>query len=797
MSSPSADSSLPARASVVVIGGGVMGCSVLYHLAKMGAADCVLLEKHKLSAGTTWHSAAQVRTLRSGKNLTAMALYAAQLYPRLEEETGHSAGWQNTGALSIACSPGRLAHIHRQKAVADMCGASANLISAGEAKERWPLLNEKDVIGAVWSPDDGRVGPTDLCAALAKGATAAGARVVENAEVGGIVLRGGKVAGVETSRGHIETDAIAVCAGLWSRETAALAGANAALWPCEHFYLLTRPFGGIVRLPVLADHDSHLYIRDESGGLLVGCFEPHARAADPARLKNFAFQLLPEDWDHFEPMMQNALHRIPALADAEIKTLLNGPESFTPDGKCLLGETLETPGLFLGCGMNSVGVVSGAGAGRALAECMLRKPPTIPLPEADPKRFPACWNSAAALSVRAPETLGTTYDIHYPGWQKRSARNLRHTPLHAVWQKHGAHFGQTAGWERPLYFNKTREPTLTFDRPEWFAQTGAEARRATEEAAVFELSPLGVISVCGADAEKFLNRVCANDMTKPPGRVIYTLMLNEHGGIESDLTAFRLSEECYRLHTGAADIGRDLAWLRRHLKSGERADIADESGARAMLGLFGARAGDIAAAAALNSLRYFHHGESEIAGRPVRAARMSYIGEFGWEITCEARDAAAVFAALEKSGACPAGLYAQNAMRIEKRFSAYHHELDSGVTPEDAGLEFSIDWRKPFVGKDALRSSESRKKIVGIVLEDEQACPLGEEPVYDGGGICGRTTSGAFGYRVQKPVALAMINRASLSSEKIAVEIAGQRFAGKIIDGAIYDPSGARMKPPA
>ncbi|MGI9297345.1 MAG: GcvT family protein [Gammaproteobacteria bacterium] len=787
---------LPARVSVVVIGGGVTGCSVLYHLSRLGA-DAVLLEKNTLSAGTTWHSAAQVRALRNTARMTEIVRYSRELYSRLEAETGQSAGWRNVGSLSVARTPGRLTHIRRQVAAAKSCGVRAEEIPPAEAKERWPLLNTDDIIGAVWSPDDGRAGPTDVCASLAKGAKNAGAKVYENIGVAEILTKNGKVAGVRAANGEtIRCDAVAVCCGLWSPEMAKTAGAAAQLWPCEHFYLLTKPFAGAAECAaVLADQDSYLYLREESGGLLVGCFEPHARAADPSRFANFAFQLLPEDWEHFEPMMQNALHRVPALADAEIKTLVNGPESFTPDGAFLLGETAETPGLFLGCGMNSVGVACGGGTGRALAEMICGAPPSIPLPEADPRRFPRCWNSAAALAERAPETLGRAYEIACPGRTPRTVRNLRLPPLHEIWQKHNAHFGQTAGWERPLYFGKTGEPEATFARPSWFFQTAEEVRRAGA-AAIFDLSFLGVISVHGADAESFLNRVCTNQMARPSGRIIYTLMLNEHGGIESDLTALRFGDEHYRLYTGAADVGRDLSHLRRLLREEERVQITDESGARARIGLFGEKARDISAVSELRGLRYFHHAETEIAGRPAHAARLSYIGEFGWEISCAPADAKTICAVLEESGATPAGLYAQDAMRIEKRFAAYHRELDSGVYPADAGMEFALDWDTPFVGRDAARSFQSGKKLVSIVLEDGQAFPCGEEPVYDGGRVCGRTTSAAFGHRVQKPVALAFLRRDSLSAKTVSVDVGGERFAGNIIDGAAFDPSGARMKSP-
>ena len=366
------------------------GCSTLYHLAKAGVSDAILLERNQITSGTTWHSAAQVRALRSTKNLTDLIKYSVSLYSGLEAETGQATGWINKGSLSIATNSERLVHIQRQEALAHLFGIKATSISPGEAKERWPLMNAEDVIGAVWSPDDGRVSPSDLCAALVKGAKVRGAKIFEETGVLGIRTESGKVKAVETAQGLVTCDAIALCTGLWSKATAELAQTRIPVWPCEHFYLLTRPIDGIVgNVPTLSDHDGNLYIRDDSGGLLVGCFEPMGKSIDPDRIgSDFAFQLLPEDWDHFEPMMRNALHRLPALETAEVKMLLNGPETFTPDGSFLLGEAAETQGLFLGCGMNSVGIATGGGAGMALAHNIVEGHMPFDLHEADPKRFP-------------------------------------------------------------------------------------------------------------------------------------------------------------------------------------------------------------------------------------------------------------------------------------------------------------------------------------------------------------------------------------------------------------------------
>ncbi len=784
-------STLPGHASVVVIGGGVMGCSTLYHLAKQGVGDAVLIERNKLTSGTTWHSAAQVRALRSSRNLTELIRYSISLYSQLEEETGQSTGWINKGSLSIATSEDRMIHTRRQEALAHLFDLQADWISPGEAKERWPLMNADDVLGAVFSPEDGRVSPSDLCAALVKGARSRGAKIFEDTGVTGILTDGGKVVGVETTAGTIKCDAIAVCAGLWSRKTAGLAGVGAPVWPCEHYYLLTKPVEGITgNMPTLSDHDSHLYIRDDSGGLLIGCFEPMGKAISPDRLgEDFSFQLLPEDWDHFEPMMMNALHRLPVLETAEVKTLLNGPESFTPDSSFMLGEAAETRGLFLGCGMNSMGVASGGGAGMALAHCIVEGHTPTDLHEADPKRFPDCYNSAEALTARSPEVLGNHYEITYPGRSYRSARNLRRAPLQAKWQAEQAHFAQVYGWERPLYFGKTEEPELTFGRPAWFDHVAREVRQAHDAAAIFDQSSFGKIRVTGPDAETFLSRVCANTMSRAPGRAIYTAMLNERGGFESDLTAMRLGDEDYRLYVGTTAIRRDMAWLRRHLREDERVRLHDETEEFAIVGLMGPEAAQIAdevGANALKALKFFTHGETEIAGKPVRGARLSYVGEPGWELTCSAQDAEAVYDALYTAGARPAGTLAQTSMRIEKRFLSYGHDLDTDVTPLEVGLDFAVDWSKDFVGKSALLKRQEdgiASTMVSIALDDVDANPLGNEPIYLGDDIIGQTTSAAFGYRVGKPVALAFVKAdrlADATGSQVHIDIARTLFSGRI-----------------
>ena len=794
-------SQLPSHASVIVIGGGVMGCSTLYHLAELGATDAILLERNKLTSGTTWHSAAQVRALRHSQNLTRMIQYSVDLYARLEQETGQSVGWIQKGSLSLATNPARLTHIKRQEALAHAYGIDAQSISVAEAKERWPLMNAEDVLGAVWSPDDGRVSPSDVCAALIKGARNRGAQLFENTGVTRILTQDGKITGVETTAGTISCDAIALCTGLWSREVGAMAGAEVPALACEHFYLLTKPIEGIVgNTPTLSDHDNRLYIRDDSGGLLVGCFEPIGKPIAPGILdESFEFGLLPEDWDHFEPMMMNALHRLPALESAEVKMLLNGPESFTPDGTFMLGETAETRGLFLGCGMNSVGIASGGGAGMNLAHLIMHGHTLYDLSEADAKRFAPIYNSLDHLMARAPEILGTHYDIAYPGKQLRTARNLRTLPLHDVYVTAGAHFGQFYGWERPLYFGKTTEPKLTFDRPDWFENVKSEVAAAHTKAAIFDVSPFGKIEVKGPDAETFLMKTCSGHMDRKPGSVIYTAVLNARGTFESDITAQRIAGDHYRLFVGTNAIKRDLAWFKRAAE-GLDVTLEDSTEKYATLSLMGPDAARIVAdcgAPELNDLGYYKVGPAYIADKHVRAARMSYVGEYGWEITCLSENAEPIYNAMVEAGATPAGLYAQTSMRIEKGFCAMGHELDGDTSPIEAGLMFAVRKSDGFVGHDALmerKASGAFCKTVSITIMNEDAVPLGHEPIYLNGEIIGQTSSCGFGYRVGKPIALGHVNTPLETGTQVQIDVAGTLYDAEITLGPLFDTTGMRMK---
>jgi 4-methylaminobutanoate oxidase (formaldehyde-forming) len=503
-------------------------------------------------------------------------------------------------------------------------------------------------------------------------------------------------------------------------------------------------------------------------------------------------------------MLENAMYRLPCLADADVRMLLNGPESFTPDGSFLLGESAETGGLFLGCGMNSVGVATGGGAGMALAHCIIHGHTPTDLHEVDPKRYPSVVNSVAALSARVPEVLGKHYEITYPGRQWSSARNLKKLPLQDRWAESGAYCGQVYGYERPQYFGANGEPELTFGKPPWFEQVGREVDQAHSKAAIFDQSSFGKIDIEGENACDFLNRVCANQIDRPPGKAIYTAMLNQRGGIESDLTVIRLADEHFRMFVGTASVKRDWAWLQKQLRPGEDVRLTDRTADYAIIGLMGPDSDRIVeslGAQSLNQLGYFENGGSEIAGKPVSATRLSYVGEAGWEIVCEADDAVMIYDALYAEGARPAGLFAQTSMRIEKGYLSYGHDLDTDLNPLEAGLGFAVAWDTEFLGKTsllALRSLPLEKQIVTILLDDIDAVPLGNEPVLLAGKIIGKTTSAAFGYRVGRPVVIALLQCGSFELKDdldVDVDIAGELFSGKVSLRPAYDPDGKTMRP--
>ncbi|MDP6120630.1 MAG: FAD-dependent oxidoreductase [Rhodospirillales bacterium] len=810
---------LPTQADTIVIGGGIIGCSTAYHLATQGCRDVVVLERSKLTSGTTWHSAALVRQLRSTIALTQLTQYSARLYASLARETGQETGWHRCGSLSIATNPDRHTHIRRQASLARAFGIEVDEVDRAEIQRLWPIANTDDMIGGVLLPSDGRVNPSDVCAALVKGAKSKGARVYEDTPVTGFVIANGRVVGVKTELGDIACGRVALCAGLWSREMAALAGVSAPLHACEHFALITKPIDGVSRdMPILGDHDGHMYIREESGGLLVGCFEPNAKPIDTGDLpRDFSFDLLNEDWDHFEPIMEGALHRVPALHDAEARMLLNGPESFTPDNGFLLGETPELGGFFLGCGMNSMGMASGGGVGRALAEWMLEGEPTMDLWPVDVRRFGPLRNDLRRLRERAAETMSLHYALSFPGREPATARNVRLSPVHERLAAKGAWFGERGGWERPNFFRAEggdEAPELRFGKPSWFDAVAAEHGAARHGVALFDQSPFGKLLVDGADAEPFLHRLCANDIGVAPGRVVYSPMLNHRGGYESDLVVLRLSETEFLLVTGTTQAVRDRHWLVTHLGEDERVTVTDTTIAGATLCVAGPRSRELLrrvspADFSNAAFPYFTHREIEIGNAVGCAARLSYVGELGWEIYVPADQAPALYDLLcdagEDLGLGDAGTFAMAGLRLEKGYCAWGHDIGPDDTPLEAGNGFAVKLDKPhpFLGREAIlrqRDGGVGKRRVLVMAEDGDVFLQGGEPIVVDGEIVGHVTSAAYGHTVGASVGMGFVKLGGgtvedlLAGARVEVEVACRRVAVWALREPPHDAEGRRPR---
>lgn len=793
--------SLPSHARTVVIGGGVIGCSIAYHLAREGRKDIVVLERSKLTSGTTWHAAGLVRRLRPSATLTKLINYSIDLYGELERETGQATGWTQTGSLTLATNEDRLTNIKRQVSLGRAFGLEAEVVDAARAKELWPLIEVDDVIGAVWSPADGRVNPSDVALALSKGARARGVRVFEDTAVTGLQKKGRRISGVEIGDHVIEAEEVVIACGLWSREVAAMAGANMPLYACEHFYLLTKPLeevqalGKGAHLPTLNDQDAYLYARDDVEGLLVGSFEPHAKGISTKDLPaEFSFDLLDEDWDHFMPMMENALRRIPALETAEVRMLLNGPESFTLDSQFMMGESPEVPGLFLMGGMNSTGIALAGGAGKAMAEWIIAGEPTMELSEADIRRFGPEMNVLGALEARIPEVLGRHYDNPYPGRMMATARGQRRSPIHAGLIAAGAHFESRGGWERALHFGgEEAHHPLTFGVPAWRDQVSAEVEACRKGAAILDQSAFGKILVQGPDACAFLNHICTAQMDIPVGRIAYTQMLNARGGIESDLTVQRHGPDSYLMIVGAGEVVRDLKRM-RETRSDHLVEFTDVTSGYAILGLSGAQAREVlqtCSTTPVPDLKRFNFVPIEVGLACGWLGRLSFTGEAGYELYIPADMAMAAYEALLRAGATHAGLYASGNLRIESGFRAFGHELTPGTTPFEAGLEAFCAFGTGFVGEEVLQglsnACPSERRIVSLLFDTPDAIPIHDEPIYLGDTFIGQITSAAWSYRFNRSIALAMISdtyrvlgKEPQASATVEVEIACQRYTAKI-----------------
>ncbi len=810
---------LPRHARCVVIGGGIVGCSVAYHLAKLGWKDVVLLERGQLTCGTTWHAAGLVAQLRATQNLTRLARYSIDLYARLEAETGQATGFRQNGAITVADNPERFEELRRSASMGRCFGVEVDVISPSELKQLWPMINHADIVGAIHMPKDGQINPVDVTQALAKGARMAGARIVERCKVTGILLRDGRAAGVRTGQGEISAEVVVNCGGMWAREIGSLAGVNVPLHAAEHFYVVTEPMAGAVKtLPVLRDFDGQAYYKEDAGKLLVGAFERRAKPWGTDGIpENFEFDELPEDWDHFEPILRNALHRVPALETAGIQKFFNGPESFTPDNRYYLGEAPEVRGFFVAAGFNSIGIQSAGGAGMVLAEWIADDHPPMDLSDVDIRRAFPYQNDPVYLRERVTEALGLLYDMHWPYRQYKTARGMRRSPLHERIVAANACMGEFAGWERPNWYappGVAPEYEYSWGRQNWFEFRAAECRAARERVALFDQSSFAKFEVSGPGSLELLQRVSANDIS-PLGRAVYTQWLNERGGIEADLTVTRLSHDRFLVITGAASGTRDLAWLRRHRPDGALCRIDDVTEEHAVLGVMGpgSRALLSKLAGAELSEDAFPFGASRemlFAGKRLRATRISYVGELGWELLVPRESALAAYDAImtvgPAHGLALAGMHAMDSLRLEKGYRHWGHDIGDEDTPLEAGLAFACAFDKPggFIGREALVSQRARvlaKRLVQFALEDPGPLLYHNEPIFRDGERVGYLTSASYGHTLGRSIGLGYVRNDSgvdagfVNSGNYEIDVAGTRYRARASLRPMFDPAGARMRP--
>jgi 4-methylaminobutanoate oxidase (formaldehyde-forming) len=684
--------SFPDSARAVVIGGGVIGCSVAFHLAKHGWRDVVLLEQGRLTCGTTWHAAGLVGQLRAHQNMTRLVQYSASLYQSLEAETGQATGWKQCGSILVARTPERMTLFRRIHAAARAQGVACEIISIGEAARKYPVMRTEDLLGALWLPDDAKVNPADVTQALAKGARQNGARIFEQTRVTAIQQKDGVATGVSTTRGDVRAEVVINCAGQWAKAVGRLAGVTVPLHSAEHMYIVTGRIDGVhPDLPVLRDPDGYIYVKEEVGGLLMGGFEPVAKPwAMDGIPENFEFGMLPDDWDQFQVLMENALIRLPALETAEIKTFMNGPESFTPDNNFIMGEAPELKNFFVAAGFNSIGIASGGGAGRALAEWIMQGEPTLDLWPVDIRRFARFHDNDRFLKERVSEVLGLHYMMPWPNRELQSARPLRRSPLYDRLDAQHALFGSKMGFERPNFFAPSKVEAridYSWGRQNWFPHAAAEHKATREAVTITDLTSFVKFFVQGRDAEGLLQRLCANDVAVPVGSTVYTGLLNARGTYESDLTVARLAADRFLLVTGTAQATRDADWIRRNIGAAH-ATLTDITSAYAVIAVMGPRARDLLALLTRAPLdnAAFPFGairEIGIAHATVLASRRTYVGELGWELYVPTEYAGAVYDALMEAGAelgaRNAGYYAVESLRLEKGFSRLGPRTHAGL----------------------------------------------------------------------------------------------------------------------
>ena len=812
-------SRFPSQARVVVVGGGIIGCSTAYHLAKLGCPDVLLLERAKLTSGSTHHAAGLVGQLRTSAGITQLLGHSVAIYNSIEEETGLATGWKMNGGLRLACNRQRMTELERQATTAHSFGLEMHLLTPSEARELWPLMSIDDLVGAAFLPTDGQANPADITQALAKGARMHGGVLIEDCAATGVELRDGRVAAVLTEQGRVACEIIVNCGGQWAVEFGRLAGVNVPLVSVQHQYMITEAIDGVTSdLPTLRDPDRLTYYKEEVGGLVMGGYEPNPLpwAADGIP-EGFHFTLLDSDWDHFEQLMTLALPRVPALETAGVKQLLNGPESFTPDGNFILGEAPEVAGYFVGAGFNAFGIAAGGGAGKALAEWILGGEPPYDLWPVDIRRFGRPHAEIDWVRTRTHEMYGKHYTLAWPHEENQSGRPYRRSPLYDDLAAAGACFGEKLGWERPNWFapaGVAPRDEYSFERQNWFAHVGEEHRAVRERVGVFDQTSFAKFEMTGRDAERALGWMCANDVARPPGTVVYTQLLNSRAGIECDLTVARMAEGRYYIVTGTGFASHDFHWIRTHVQAGLEADLTQVTDDYSVVSVFGPRSRDLLSSITSDDLdnRAFPFGsvrEIRIGDTLVTALRITYVGELGWELHVPAASARDVYGAVmtagEAHGVTPCGYRAIESLRLEKGYRAWSSDLTPDHTPLQAGLGFAVklDTNAPFLGREALveqRQTGLKRRLACFTTDDNDVVLLGRETIYRNGERVGWLTSGGYGYTVDRSIGYgyvrnpAGVDREYLRTGDYELEVASRRVPASIHFGPLYDPRNERIR---
>jgi 4-methylaminobutanoate oxidase (formaldehyde-forming) len=807
---------LPSSSKIVIVGGGIIGCSTAYHLAAAGR-EVLLIEQAKLTSGSTWHAAGLVGQLRSNANITQLLGYSIDLYDRLEAETGLATGWKMNGGLRLACNAERWTEVKRQATTAHSFGLDMQLLGPQEAQDLWPLMDIGDVVGAAFLPTDGQANPSDIAQALAKGARKHGAQIVEDCAVTAILTEGGRLTGIETAQGAVTCEKLVLCCGQWTRALARTIGVTVPLVSVEHQYMVTEPFGVPSSLPTLRDPDRLTYYKEEVGGLVMGGYEqnpiPWATGGIP---HPFDFRLLESNFDHFEQLVDLALPRVPKLREAGIKQLINGPESFTPDGNFILGEAPEMRNVFVGAGFNAFGIAAGGGAGMALAEWVDKGAPPYDLWPVDIRRFGRPHTDTDWVRTRTLEAYGKHYTMAWPSEENESGRPCRRSPLYDKLKAAGAVFGEKLGWERPNWFAGPGEDArdiYTFARPNWHEPVGREHRAAREAAALFDQTSFAKFILKGPDAEAALGWIAANRVDRPVGRVIYTQMLNDRGGIECDLTCVRTAPDEYYIVTGTGFATHDFDWIARNIPAGMNAQLVDVTSSNSVLSLFGPKARDILAAVTRDDVSnagfpFATARRIGIAGCPVLALRITYVGEQGWELHLPAEYACTVHDALQAAGAAHglrnAGYRAIETLRLEKGYRAWGADIGPDHTPDEAGLGWAVKLRSniDFKGRAAVQAQRETgvKKMLATFTTDPGVILSGRETIYRDGVRCGWLSSGGYGHTLGRSIGMGYVrdpggvDRDYVLSGRYELEVATERFPAEVTLAPLYDPEMTRIK---